>query len=104
MLIEHCYQCHSSTSKSVKGDLLLDFRTAVLKGGESGPIIVPGKPEESSLIAALKYDGYEMPPKGKLPDAVVADFERWIRDGAVDPRTEDQSRHETAGDRLRQSR
>lgn len=89
VLIEHCYQCHSSTAKSVKGELLLDFRTAVLKGGESGPIIVPGKPEESSLIAALKYDGYEMPPKGKLPNTVVADFERWIRDGAVDPRTED---------------
>ena len=89
VLIEHCYQCHSSTSKSVKGELLLDFRTAVLKGGESGPIIVSGKPEESPLIAALKYDGYEMPPKGKLPDSVVADFERWIRDGAVDPRTED---------------
>ena len=89
VLIEHCYQCHSSTSKSVKGDLLLDFRSAVLKGGESGPVVVPGKPEESSLIAALKYDGYEMPPKGKLPNSVVADFERWIRDGAVDPRTED---------------
>lgn len=89
VLIEHCYQCHSSTAKSVKGDLLLDFRSAVLKGGESGPIIVPGEPAESSLIDALKYDGYEMPPKGKLPDAVVADFERWIRDGAVDPRTED---------------
>lgn len=89
VLIEHCYQCHSSTSKSVKGDLLLDFRSAVLKGGESGPVVVPGKPEESSLIDALKYDGYEMPPKGKLPDSVVADFERWIRDGAVDPRTED---------------
>jgi hypothetical protein len=89
VLVMHCYQCHSSEAKSVKGELLLDFRTAVLKGGESGPIIVPGKPEESSLIAALKYDGYEMPPKGKLPDSVVADFERWILDGAVDPRSED---------------
>jgi hypothetical protein len=89
VLIEHCYQCHSSTSKSVKGDLLLDFRTAVLKGGESGPIVVPGKPEESLLISALKYDGFEMPPKGKLPESVIADFERWIRDGAVDPRADD---------------
>ncbi|MDA1161933.1 MAG: PSD1 and planctomycete cytochrome C domain-containing protein [Planctomycetota bacterium] len=89
VLVQHCYQCHSSTSKSVKGGLMLDFRTAALKGGESGPTIVPGKPEESLLISALKYDGLEMPPKGKLPDSVIADFERWVRDGAVDPRTED---------------
>ncbi len=88
-LVKHCYQCHSSDSKSVKGGLLLDFPKGVLKGGETGPAIVPGKPDESLLIAALKYDGFEMPPKGKLPESVVADFERWVRDGAVDPRTED---------------
>jgi hypothetical protein len=89
VLVKHCYQCHSSDSKSVKGGLMLDFRTAVRKGGESGSVIVPGKPDESILIAALKYDGYEMPPKGKLPESVVADFVRWIRDGAVDPRIAD---------------
>jgi len=89
VLAKHCYQCHSSDSKSVKGGLLLDFQKGVLKGGESGAAVVPGKPEASLLIAALKYDGFEMPPKGKLPESVVADFERWVRDGAVDPRTED---------------
>ena len=89
VLVKHCYQCHSVDSKSVKGGLLLDFQKGILKGGESGPAVVPGKPQESLLIAALKYDGFEMPPKGKLPESVVADFERWVRDGAIDPRTED---------------
>ena len=58
-------------------------------GGESGPAIVPGQPDESLLIRAIRYrdEDLQMPPKGKLPDAVVADFEAWIRMGAPDPRT-----------------
>ena len=74
------------TSKSLKGGLLLDHRDGLLKGGDSGPAVVAEKPETSLLLKALKYDGLEMPPKGKLPANVVADFEQWIKRGAPDPR------------------
>lgn len=86
VLVEHCYSCHAQDSKILRGGLLVDSRNGLLDGGDSGTTIVPGKPEESLLIEALKYESYEMPPEGKLPDNVIADFEKWIRDGAADPR------------------
>lgn len=89
VLIKHCYECHSAeavTKKNLKGGLFLDSRAAGLKGGESGPAVVPGKPDESLLIGALKHESFEMPPKGKLPDEIIADFETWIKMGAPDPR------------------
>ena len=86
VFVEHCLECHSSTSKSLKGGLQLDHREGLLTGGDSGPAIVTDKPETSPLIKALKYDGLEMPPKGRLPASVVADFEQWIKMGAPDPR------------------
>ena len=86
VLVEHCQECHSSTSKSLKGGLQLDHREGLLHGGDSGPIILPDKPLNSLLLKALKYDGLEMPPKGKLTASVVADFEQWIKLGAPDPR------------------
>ena len=86
VLLKHCYECHSSDAKNVKGGLLLDSRVATRKGGESGAAVVPGKIEESLLISALKHDGFEMPPKGKLPDSVIADFVKWVEMGAPDPR------------------
>lgn len=88
VLITHCYECHSQESASPRGGLKLDSREAVLSGGDSGVTLVSGKPEESLIISALKYDGLEMPPAGKLPDDVIADFETWIRMGAPDPRTD----------------
>ena len=88
VLAEHCYQCHSADAKALKAGLLLDSRDGWKRGGDSGPAIVPGKPSDSLLIKALKYeDGMEMPPKGKLPAEVVADFVKWIEQGAPDPRT-----------------
>jgi uncharacterized protein DUF1553/uncharacterized protein DUF1549/cytochrome c len=86
VLVAHCYECHSAESKVLKAGLLLDTRAGLLRGGDSGPAVVAGKPDDSPLIQALRQDGYEMPPAGKLPDAVVADFERWVSEGAVDPR------------------
>jgi cytochrome c553 len=88
VLVKHCYKCHSDRSKSPKGGLRVDSREALLRGGDSGPAIVPGKPGESLLIQALSYDGdvVEMPPDGKLPDRVFADFRRWIEAGAPAPR------------------
>jgi hypothetical protein len=91
VLAEHCYQCHSADalqSGKLKANLLVDSREGMAKGGESGAAVVPGKREDSLLLAALRYDGFEMPPTGKLPDAVIADFETWIDMGAPDPREE----------------
>ena len=86
VLVEHCYGCHSSEAKSVKGGLLLDSRAGVRTGGDSGAAVIPGNVDESLLLSAISYEDYEMPPKGKLPDSVVADFTRWVQMGAPDPR------------------
>jgi hypothetical protein len=88
VLIEQCYECHSGKNSTPKGGLRLDLRDTLMTGGDSGPALVPGKPADSLLLKALRYESYEMPPKGKLPEAVIADFERWIQMGAPDPRTE----------------
>src|SRR5436305_9864407 len=74
VLAEHCYRCHSARSRSPRGGLRLDSRDALRKGGDSGPAVVPGRPEASLLLKAVRYtdDGPRMPPKKKLPAAVVA--------------------------------
>jgi cytochrome c553 len=86
VLVKHCYKCHSAEAKKPKGGLLLDTRAGSLKGGDSGPAVVPGKVVESLIIKALRHDELYMPPDEKLPDDVIADFERWIKMGAPDPR------------------
>src|SRR5262245_59199156 len=88
VLVQHCYECHSAASKKQRGGLLLDTKDGLRKGGDSGPAVVPGKPAESLLLKAVRHTSTElrMPPKGKLPDAVVADLEKWIALGAPDPR------------------
>src|SRR4051794_4991222 len=70
VLAERCYKCHSSKSEKLKGGLFLDSREGVLKGGENGPILIPGAPAKSKLIEAIQYQNpdLQMPPKGKLPD------------------------------------
>ena len=55
VLVSKCYDCHSSKAEKVKGGLLLDSRDAMLKGGDTGPSVVPGKLDESLIIAALRY-------------------------------------------------
>src|SRR5688500_17140207 len=90
VLVEQCYQCHSAEAKELKGKLRLDSRAALLAGGENGPAIVPGDAKNSLLIQALRHDGLEMPPEKKLPASVIADFERWVARGAVDPRMADE--------------
>lgn len=92
VLVESCYKCHSEQAKKVRGGLLVDSRDGLLRGGDSGPAIVPGEPEKSLLIQAIRYkdESMQMPPKnagGKLPAQVIRDFEKWVRDGAPDPRT-----------------
>tara|TARA_Y100000814_G_scaffold80742_5_gene53107 strand:- start:912 stop:3680 length:2769 start_codon:yes stop_codon:yes gene_type:complete len=89
VLVEHCYQCHSrnaAAKEKLRGGLYLDSRQGILKGGESGAAAIVGKPAESLLISALKFESFEMPPAGKLTADVIADFEKWIADGMADPR------------------
>ena len=90
VLVEHCYACHSSTAaskKKLRGNLLLDSRDGSQRGGKSGPAVVPGKPEASLLLSALRYESFQMPPRGKLSEQVIANFVTWIEMGAADPRT-----------------
>ena len=88
VLVEHCYSCHNSADQQDSA-LALDHRTATMRGGSGGPIIVAGDPAASRLIDILKHDieGFEMPEDGpKLDAIVISDFETWIRMGAPDPR------------------
>jgi hypothetical protein len=91
VLVQHCYSCHSAEALAggkLKAELLLDSRPGMAKGGESGPAVVPGDKAASLILAALKHEGFDMPPAGKLPDTVIADFEKWVEMGAPDPRNE----------------
>ena len=87
VLVEHCYKCHSANSEKVEGGLLLDTAAGSRAGGESGPAVVPGNPDESLMLGAVRYQTFEMPPNQQLPASIVADLEKWIRDGAHDPRS-----------------
>ena len=86
VLVKHCYKCHSGKAKQLQGKFRLDSRDLIRKGGETGPAVVPGQPAASLLLKALRYQSLEMPPSGKLPARVIADFETWIKLGAPDPR------------------
>ena len=88
VLLESCNGCHNA--KKIKAGLRLDSRSAILAGGDSGPAIVPGDPEQSSLIAAIRYEGPEMPPKGKLPAKQVEAITRWVKMGAPWPKGDDE--------------
>ena len=89
LLVEHCYDCHSGAK--TKGGLSLETKAGWGNGGDSGPALVPGKPDESLLIKAVRYtdEDLAMPPKkkgGKLSAAEITVLEEWVRMGAPDPR------------------
>ncbi|KAF0178584.1 MAG: hypothetical protein FD161_1889 [Limisphaerales bacterium] len=89
VLAQHCYECHSAGSKSLKAGLRVDTRDGLRRGGNSGePAVVPGEPDRSRLLAAIRHTSadLQMPPKKKLSPQQIADFETWIRGGAPDPR------------------
>jgi hypothetical protein len=90
VLATKCYACHASTLPAPMGGLALDTKAGLRKGGVRGVDVVPGNPGESRLLRALRYADpqLQMPPGGKLEDAVIADFEQWIAAGAPDPREE----------------
>ena len=81
VLVEKCYGCHGADKQ--KGGLRLDSRDALRTGGDSGPAIVPGKPDESRLVRAIRHadKSLKMPPDKKLPAEQVADLERWVAQG-----------------------
>ncbi|MFT5524772.1 MAG: hypothetical protein ACI9G1_004160 [Pirellulaceae bacterium] len=83
MLVKHCYQCHGP--KKQKSGLRVDSLAGVLRGGENGAAVVKSKPAESLLLEAVRYESFEMPPAGKLPDEAIAKFEKWIAMGAPWP-------------------
>jgi cytochrome c553 len=88
VLVAHCFACHSGAAKKLEGKLRLDSREGMLLGGESGPAIVPGEPEHSLLVTAVRYvdPDLSMPPKERLSGAEVATLEAWIKAGAPWPR------------------
>lgn len=88
VLAQNCYSCHSRTADRLKGALLLDSREGMLQGGNTGPAIVPGNPDESLLIQAVRHtdEDLQMPQKSeKLADNQIADLAEWVRRGAPYP-------------------
>lgn len=87
-LKQHCFECHSEKAEELRGNFRADTKEGLRKGGDNGPAVVPGEPERSFLLRTMSYkeDDYKMPPRGKLDDELLADFERWIKAGAPDSR------------------
>jgi mono/diheme cytochrome c family protein len=90
ILVERCYECHSARGKT-KGGLRLDTRKGVRIGGDSGAAIVPGEPDKSLLVEAIRYKNrdLQMPPKNSLSPREMSALEKWIQLGAPDPRLEE---------------
>ena len=86
LLSQHCVECHGTKEQS--GELRLDSSIAITKGGSSGPIVIPGEPDKSQLVKAIRYadPNLEMPPKGKLSNSEIATLEEWVRSGAYWPK------------------
>ena len=95
LLEARCFECHKASAEP-KGSLVLSGRKAMLIGGDSGPAIVPGKPDESILMEAVRYESFEMPPRSRMPEAEVAILEKWIADGAYWPEDMDAAPIENA--------
>jgi hypothetical protein len=88
VLVAECYECHDA--KKQKGDLRLDYRDGLLKGGEEGAAIIPGDAKKSILLQSMdhSHETLQMPKKRtKLEAQIIADFAEWINRGAPDPRT-----------------
>ena len=86
VLVRECYACHSAQTGQSRGGLQLDTKTGLLLGGDSGPALIPGSPEDSPLWSAINHEDFVMPPRNKLSNAILADFRSWIEMGAPDPR------------------
>src|SRR6185436_17133977 len=92
IFVSRCFDCHSGKladgAKEPKGNLRLDSRDAALKGGDTGPAVIPGKIKESLLVDAINYGQlYQMPPKTKLPAEEIATLTKWVEMGAPWPQS-----------------
>jgi mono/diheme cytochrome c family protein len=88
VLAEHCYSCHSSRAEKLKAGLFVDSREGLLQGGDLGPAVIPGNPDQSLFIRAIRHTDadLQMPPKnGKLSERQIADLTQWVRTGAPWP-------------------
>ncbi|WP_235034032.1 PSD1 and planctomycete cytochrome C domain-containing protein [Roseiconus lacunae] len=85
LLIKHCYECHSVDADRLEAGLTLDSRAAMIHGGDSGAAVIPGDADQSLLIEAVRFESYEMPPKGQLPDHEIEVLTRWVNLGAPWP-------------------
>lgn len=87
VLVQHCYECHSEQSGEQQGGLLLDRQSGWLEGGDTNKAVIPGEPESSLLIAAIRYDDDElqMPPDARLEPELIELLERWVTRGAPGP-------------------
>src|SRR5262245_15364678 len=95
VLVEHCFACHGE--KKQEGGLRLDSRERLLKGGDGGPVVVPGKPDESELIEAIRQTGdLKMPPKGKLSSETVTALAEWVKMGLPWPQAVVNPAHDRA--------
>ncbi|MCR9199984.1 MAG: DUF1553 domain-containing protein [Planctomycetaceae bacterium] len=95
VLVEHCYECHNSQTS--EAGLVLDHRAALLRGGDSGPLLDRKSPADSLLLQVVRHDidGLEMPEGGgKLAPSIIADLTRWVEMGAPDPRDQPPSETE----------
>ena len=102
-LAEKCYSCHGE--KAQFAGLRLDSRAAMLKGGEKGSVLNVASPDKSRLLSALSYGGaIKMPPSGKLPDAVLADFASWVKIGAPWPAGATAAHIKTMAERVSEAR
>src|SRR5690606_16358546 len=89
VLLQECVECHGA--KKQHGGLRLDARSFLLSGGDRGAVIDFDSPQASLILDAIRHETLEMPPEKQLSAAVIADFKRWIADGAVDPRVAEMS-------------
>ncbi len=87
ILVARCYECHSEEAGEQQGGLLLDREAGWREGGERAKAVIPGEPEASLLITAVRYqqDDMQMPPDGKLSDDEIELLEHWVREGAPGP-------------------
>jgi mono/diheme cytochrome c family protein len=84
VLVSKCQSCHGT--KRQQGGLRLDSHSGLLKGSDNGAVVVPGQPDKSLLVKAIRYDfDVQMPPKGKLPDEAIAHLTEWVKMGAPWP-------------------
>ena len=85
LLAKNCYQCHSAQAKILYSNLRVDGRDALLNGGDRGPSIVPGDPDSSHLIQAVRYENLKMPPAGRLSEGQIDALVKWVEMGAPWP-------------------